>query len=314
MKKNVAVYRKSWGGWPPVSRGFVLLLLFMSSLFAAKLSLVTSSADLGDFARQLGGDFVTVTSFYQGDVDPHAVEPRPSMVASLRQADMVLLVGMDLDLWMNSLLEAAKNPKVLRGGPGYVDASESIAKKEVPTGKIDMSLGDVHAQGNPHYLTDPENARLVLRALASRLSAIDPAHASDYQKNLGAADGRLVEAIAKWKELLKPFAGRPVVTWHPSWGYFADRYGFRVVGTIEPKPGIPPGPAHLKHLIDLMKETQVKVILIEPYFDLAVAEKVARATGSKVLIFPQTVGGLPHTDTYLELVGQNTRRLAETLR
>lgn len=309
MKQHTRIFERSRWRFFPV---FTALLFGLS--YGDKVKVVASSSDLADLTRMAGGDLVEVRGYFSGDQDPHTVEPRPSMVAHLRGADLVLVIGMELDKWMDSLILAARNPKLMKGAPGYLDASANVRKKDVPTGRIDMASGDVHVEGNPHYLTDPENARLVLRAIAEKLAAVDPSHAAVYRKNLEAGDQTLAAAQLRFASVLKPFAGAPLVTWHPSWVYFTDRFALRVVGTIEPKPGIPPGPAHLKSLIETMKANGVKVILIEPYFDVAVAEKVARATGAKVLVFPQTLGGLPGQKTYLELVEGNVARLAQALR
>jgi ABC-type Zn uptake system ZnuABC Zn-binding protein ZnuA len=236
------------------------------------------------------------------------------MVTALRQADLVIRVGMELDLFMDSLVEVSKNPKIQKGNPGNLDASEGVTKKEVPSGKIDLSMGDVHAQGNPHYQTDPENVRRVALALGRRLGQLDPAHAAEYGERAEAYGRKVGAAGARWAEALAPFRGAPVVTYHPSWIYFTERFGLKVIGTIEPKPGIPPGAAHLKRLQDLMKSEKARAILVEPYFDFGVAKRVGTATGAPVLLFPQTAGGAPGTETWIALMERNVALLAQTLK
>lgn len=296
-----------------VLSGALALLTWMAptSAFSKTLNVVTSSPDLADFAKKIGGDKVSVQSLYRGDEDPHAIEPRPSMVVSVRRADLVIVIGMDLDMWMNALIETSKNSSVMKGAKGYLDASLGIDRKEVPSGKIDLSMGDIHALGNPHYLTDPENARVVARSILQKMAELDPDDAVLFKKNAEAYLARLDEAIQKWSGAMKPFAGTKIVTWHPSWVYFVERYGLKVVGTIEPKPGIPPSPAHIKELVEKMKAEGVKGILVEPYYDLSVAKKVASSAGAKALVFPQSVGGIKGADDYLSLVDQNVRNFTE---
>ncbi|MBL8995484.1 MAG: zinc ABC transporter substrate-binding protein [Spirochaetia bacterium] len=284
-----------------------LTCLFTGFAFSKTLNVVASSPDLADFAKKIGGDKVSVKSLSRGDEDPHAIEPRPSMVVSVRRADLVVVVGMDLDLWMNALVEVSKNTFVMKGGKGYLDASLGIDRKEVPSGKIDLSMGDIHALGNPHYLADPENARVVLRGILQKMSELDPDNAPYFKNNADAYLARLDTSIQKWAEIMKPFAGTKIVTWHPSWVYFVERYGLNLIGTIEPKPGIPPPPAHLKALVEKMKREGVKGVLVEPYYDLAAAKKVATSAGAQVLVFPQSAGGIQGSDDYLSLVDQNIR-------
>lgn len=288
-----------------------LIWSWPASAFSKNLNVVTSSPDLADFAKKIGGEKVLVQSLCRGDEDPHAIEPRPSMVVSVRRADLVIVIGMDLDLWMTALTEASKNASVMKGGRGYLDASLGIDRKEVPSGKIDLSMGDIHALGNPHYLTDPENARVVVKAILQKLLELDPEDAAVFKKNSEVYLALLDESIQKWSGVMKPFAGTKIVTWHASWVYFVERYGLKVTGTIEPKPGIPPSPGHVKELVGKMKSDGVKGVLVEPYYDLVVAKKIASSAGAKALVFPQSVGGIKGADDYLSLVDQNIRNFAE---
>ena len=294
---------------------FLMTIIISLGGFAnEKLNIVTTIPDFADFARNIGGDRVSVTSLMRGDQDPHAVEPRPSMVMQVKKADVLIRVGMDLDLWVESLIDASRNPKVMKEARGYLDASQKITKLEVPEGKIDGSMGDIHIYGNPHYWTDPENIASILDQILSRLCELRSADAEYFKQNHKNYSERLGIAMQKWKELLQPYAGTAIVTYHNSWPYFVRCFGLSIAGFVEPKPGIPPTPAHIAALVDKMKVSKTKVIIMEPYFNLKTAQSIAAKAGAKVVILSPSVGGVKGTDSYIDLFEYNVNHLADALR
>ncbi len=279
-----------------------------------KLKVVAITTDLADFIRVIGKDKVEVVSLTKGNQDPHFIEPRPSMVMKVKNANVLVRIGMDLDMWIQSLIDASRNSKIMYGGIGYVDASERIEKLEIPTVKVDASMGDIHIYGNPHYWLDPENAKPILETILKNLSAQLPSDAEYFKKNYKEYLHQLDSAIAVWKNKMAPFAGSKIVTYHNSWPYFAKRFGLKLVDFVEPKPGIPPTPSHVISLIENIRNEKVKVIIMEPYFNLKVAESIAAKSYSKVVVLSPSIGGLEGIDTYLDLFDYNINKLAESLK
>ncbi len=295
----------------------VIAMLFMEGLaWAAPLRVVTTTEDLAAIAREVGGARVTVESLARGSQDPHFLEARPSLILRAAQADLFIQVGLDLEVgWAPLLLVEARNPAILPGAPGYLDASTNIEVLEVPTTRVDRSLGDVHPFGNPHYTLDPENGKVIAHDIAQRLMAMLPGQADVIEHNHHEFVRRLDRAISQWKEQMKPYQEINVVTYHKSWTYFARRFGLSVVGYVEPKPGIPPSPAHIAQLIPLMKQQKVRLIVMEPFYARAIADGLAQHTGAKLLVLPSSVGGADNVKTYVDLfdhlVGQLTKALSE---
>lgn len=277
------------------------------------LRVVTTTTDLADMVSAVGGDMVEVKSLSKGIQDPHLVEPRPSMVMQVRRADMLVRIGMDQDMWAQSLIDAARNSNVIYGGEGYLDASRRIEKLQVPTGRVDMRLGDIHIYGNPHYWLDPSNARLILEDIAGKLSELIPSETDHFRRNCDEYAAKIDSAIVEWQRMMQPFAGAKIVTYHNSWIYFAERFNLDIVGYIEVKPGIPPTPSHIADLVDKMKSETVKVIMIEPYYNIRIAETLADRSGARVLALPSSVGGVKEVNTYIELFDYLIIKLSETL-
>lgn len=297
-------------------RRLVLLALLAGPAVpaGAQVRVVTSTTDLYDIARQVGGARIRATHISEGFQDPHFVEAKPSFVLELAKADLWAFVGLDLEIgWMSVLLDGARNPRIRPGAPGYVDVSSVIPVLDVPTGPVDRSQGDVHPRGNPHYWLDPANGLRIAQLFRDRLSERDPAGATEYAANFRTFEARLAEARAAWAPSLAAIAGKPVVVWHTSWRYFAAFTGARIVGYIEPKPGIPPSPSHLAGLILAMKRAGARVIVMEPFYDRKTADVVAAKTGARVLILPSSVGGVKDVDDYVGLIGHNVRQLAAAL-
>ena len=277
----------------------------------AQLRVVTSTPDLADIAKQVGGARVTVRSIGQGYQDPHFIEAKPSFVLDMAKADVWAFVGLDLEIgWMPLLIDGARNPKIRPGGSGYVDVSKAIPVIDVPTGPVDRSQGDVHALGNPHYWLDPANARRIAWLFRDKFTQLDPNQAAAYTTNAKGFETRLGAAEQAWAGDLAKIKGKPVVAWHTSWRYFALYTGMTIVGFMEPKPGVPPSPSHLAGLVQTIKRTGAKVIVMEPFYDRKTADFVASKSGAKVLQLPPSVGGKRGVDDYIALMTHNIAQLA----
>lgn len=291
-----------------------LLLAAAPSAARAQLEVVTSTTDLYDIAKAVGGTRIRASHISEGYQDPHFVEAKPSFVLKLRDADVWAFVGLDLEIgWMPLLLQGARNEKVRPGGSGHLDVSTAIPLLDVPQGKVDRSQGDVHPLGNPHYWLDPENAKRIAHLFRTRFSQLDPQGAAEYAANEKSFSDRLDAAAKQWESQLALIRGKPVVAWHTSWRYFAEYTGMNIVGFMEPKPGVPPSPSHLAGLIQTMKRTGAKVIIMEPFYDRKMADFVARNTGATVLVLPPSVGGEKGIDDYITLMKRNISRVAEAL-
>lgn len=281
----------------------------------AQLKVVTSTTDLYDIARAVGGDRIRASHIGEGYQDPHFIEAKPSFVLQLRDADVWAFVGLDLEIgWMPLLLDGARNSKIKLGGTGYVDASRAIPVLDVLQGNLDRGQGDVHALGNPHYWLDPDNARRVAHLFEQKFSQLDAAGTATYARNAKAFDARLDAAEQAWAPALAEIKGKPVVAWHTSWRYFAEYTGMNIVGFMEPKPGVPPSPSHLAGLIQTIKRTGARVIIMEPFYDRKMADFVARNTGATVLVLPPSVGGIKGLDDYAAVMRHNVTRLADAVR
>lgn len=275
---------------------------FVALPASAELKVVASTQDLAAITEAIGGDRVSVSYIARGDLDPHFINAKPSYMVKLANADMVVSVGMELEIgWLPPLLTGSRNPKIQVNAPGYVDASTAVAKIEVPTGAIDRSRGDLHPFGNPHYWLDPENGRGIARLLASRLTELDPAGAAAYKANEAKFETELTAKEKEWTGKMAPLKGTPVIGYHSTFDYFCARYGLPIVGFLEPKPGIPPTPGHTLELSAKAKASGVKLVLVEPYHDARSAEPLANATGAKVITVPTSVGAEDGIKTYFDL-------------
>ena len=289
-------------------------LLPLANPASAQLKVVTSSTDLYDIAQQVGGRLIRAAHIAEGYQDPHFVEAKPSFILQLRNADVWAFVGLDLEIgWAPLLVDGARNSRIRPGGTGYLDVSRAIRVLDVPRGNVDRSQGDVHAQGNPHYWLDPQNGRRIGRLFAAKFAELDPANAAAYQANARRFEARLNAAEQGWQAKLAKIRGKPVVAWHTSWRYFAQYTGMNIVGFMEPKPGVPPSPAHLAWLMQTVRNTGAKVIIMEPFYDRKTADFVARRTGARVLLIPPSVGGARGIDDYIELMQHNISQLADAL-
>lgn len=290
------------------------LLALVATPARAGVNVVTTTQDLAALTQAVGGSAVTVSWIARGDLDPHFVDAKPSYMLKLASANLVVCVGMDLEAaWLPSLVTGSRNPKIVPGSPGFLDASTAITPIGVPTGTIDRSRGDLHPMGNPHYWLDPENGRKVAHLLAARLTQLDPANAATFKANLATFDSQLSQKQAAWTQQMARLRGVPVVGYHSTFDYFAKAFGLEVLGFVEPKPGIPPTPAHTLQLASTAKSRGARAILVEPYHNPADAGPIANASGAKVLTLPTSVGGVSGVNTYFDLFDTLVRTLTGSI-
>jgi len=280
---------------------------------AKKLNVVATLPDLAALARDIGGDAVTVTALAKPTEDPHFVDAKPSHLVTLNRADVLIEGGAELELgWLPPLLDNARNDKIAPGAPGRIVASKGIRMLEVPA-TFDRSKGDVHSLGNPHFLLDPLNAKIIAAQIAEHLAKVAPASAETFKANLQRFDATVDQKLAEWQKQLQPFRGAKIVTYHKDFVYLAARFNLDIVETLEPKPGIAPSPAHLAQVISTMRAMKARVILVQPYQNRKTAETVARQTGAVVLDIPQQPGAIPNTTTYFDLMDHLVRTLTAAL-
>jgi ABC-type Zn uptake system ZnuABC Zn-binding protein ZnuA len=278
-----------------------IALVFASSFLNAKINIVTASMDLKSIAEFVGGDKVSVESISDGAQDLHFVEPRPSMVMKIKRADMVVKIGLDLDMWMDSLIAASRNKKVMHGEIGFVDCSNGLERLEIPQGKIDGSMGDIHLYGNPHYWLDPLNGKVIAKNIIEGLIRISPENSDYFKKNYEEFCKKIDEKMKIWQSKMGKLSGDKIITYHRSWSYFVKRFNITVPIEIEPKPGIPPNPNHILKIIDLIKKENIKIILVDNFYPLKSVKKIASDTGVKVVVVPSNVGGEKDVKDYFEL-------------
>jgi len=284
---------------------FVMVLcmaLVAPAAEAKKLKVITSLTDLAALTQEVGGDKVEVEPLARGYQDPHFVEPKPSFLLKLRNADLLISVGLDLEIgWLPPLITQSGNGKIQPGSPGYLDASQFAEILEIPQGPLTRAQGDVHPLGNPHYWLDPDNGRRIAKGITAKLGEMDREDSAYFQQRERDFEKRLADADKKWQAEMAPYHGRMVVTYHRSWPNFAKHFGLDVQGYIEPRPGIPPTPSHTIELVNLMKRENIKIQLIEPYFDLKTPNSIASMTSGKVVVMLPSVGGKPEVTDYFKL-------------
>jgi zinc/manganese transport system substrate-binding protein len=292
-----------------------LALLSSVPRAGAALNVVASTEDVADLTRQVGGDRVKVESIARGYQDPHYVEAKPSFILKLAKADLLVVVGRELEVgWLPPLVQQSRNARIQVGADGYLDASLTARILEIPTGQITRAMGDVHPLGNPHYWLDPGNGRHAAKAIMDKLSRMAPADAAYFASRYADFDRRLGEAEKRWDALMAPYKGLKVVSYHRSWPNFTDRFGLDVIGYVEPRPGIPPSPGHTLDLIAEMKRQSVKILIVEPYFDLKTPNSIGRETGAKVVVMPPSVGGEKDITDYIALFDHNLALLVAAIR
>ncbi|MEP6709672.1 MAG: metal ABC transporter substrate-binding protein [Verrucomicrobiota bacterium] len=293
-----------------------LFALVTASMATAegKLNVVATLPDFASIAQQIGGDKIDITALAKATEDPHFVDARPSFVVKLRQADVLIDGGAELEIgWLPPLLQNARNPKIEVGKPGRVQASEGIRLMNVPA-DVTRAAGDVHVLGNPHFTVDPIIAKAVAAHIARAFATVDASNTAFYQGNEKKFEDTINAKLQEWGAKMLPFKGQHAAAYHDSWVYFAHRFGLEIDVFLEPKPGIPPSPSHLTAVIEQMKAQKIKAIIVEPYHNRKIAEKVAASTGARVVDFAQYPGALPDTDTYVKLIDALVERLAGALK
>jgi len=286
-----------------------LLAVLASAAPAFALNVFACEPEWGALARELGGSDVSVFVATTGRQDPHQIQARPALIAELRRADLVVCAGAELEIgWMPVLLRQASNARVQPGSPGYFEATAQVQLLEKPA-RLDRAQGDIHAAGNPHIQTDPRMMRIVAARLAARMAEIDPAHAAGFGQRMRSFDDRLAQAMQRWQATAAPLRGAKVVTYHKGWIYLLNWLGMEEVGTIEPKPGVPPGSAYLAQLLDQIPKRGARMIIYAAYQDPKPASFVAEKAGIPAVMLPFTVGGTDQSGDLLGFYEDTVRRL-----
>jgi ABC-type Zn uptake system ZnuABC Zn-binding protein ZnuA len=281
---------------------------------AGKIRVVATTTDLKALTEAVGGKLVDVEALARGNQNPHDLEVRPSLMVKVRQADLLVVNGLELDQWAEVVVQGANNPKVIPGAPGRVDASSGLLVLEVPRARVDRSMGDVHPLGNPHYTADPGMAAAVTANILEGLARVAPEQRTTFERNREEFLARLDRALADWSAALAPFKGAKVVVDHNMWPYFLTRFGLVQAGSIEERPGIPPTPTHLTRLISLMKDDKVRVILTVPWGDQKLAARVAEESGARTVVVAPAVGAVKGSDGYLETIDYNVKSIAQAMK
>ena len=292
----------------------VCALIFQAPVALAKVEVVATTPDFGSIATEIGGSRASVTTLAKPTEDPHFVDAKPSFIVKLNHADAVVEGGAELEIgWLPALLDQSRNSKLALGAPGRIYCSQGISLVEIPA-TLDRSRGDIHAAGNPHYMTDPLNAKIVAEHIANAFCQLDPKACDSYRANLKNFTAELEGKSAEWEQVLAPFKGQRVVAYHDTWPYFARRFGLNIDLFLEPKPGIPPTPVHLAEVISRMKTDHIHVVLVEPYQNRKTAEAVAADTGATVVDVAQFPGGVKATEKgYIELMDYLVNSIAKAL-
>ncbi len=279
-----------------------LLILISPQLGHAALKVVTTTQDLAAIAQAVGGEQVQVQSLTPGTRDPHYASAKPSMIRKVFRADLLLVIGADMETgWLPPLLQSARNNRVQPGNPGYLDLSAAVPLLGKLNGPMSRAMGDVHASGNPHYWLDPRNGVRIASAIASRLTELDPANTDAYQQRLQTFTRTLNDKLAVWTAALAAMKGKPVIAYHKSFIYLADAFGFTIVDEVEPKPGISPSAASLAALVTRIKDEKIALLIMEPYYERRSAQFLHEKTDIQVAVLPQSVGAQAGIGNYIEL-------------
>ena len=291
-------------------------LLLNTFLFAkaGAIKVVTTTTDMRSITELIGGNKVSVTSIATGYQNPHFVDPKPSYIIGLSNADLFVTVGLDLETgWSPQLLASSRNTKIQRGSPGYVDASIGIPLLQVPT-SANRAEGDIHIYGNPHYWLDPLNGKIIAKNIADGLERVDPSNKTFYETNLKNFDNQIDAKMKDWQTKMTPFRGTKLIAYHNEWVYFETRFGLKIVDFMEPKPGIPPTPSQLVKVINEIKSNNIKVIISSPYFTTSSSDLVSKQTGAKELTLATSVGAFSSVKNYFDLFDYDISQLTVMLK
>lgn len=292
----------------------VLLSGILLSANAGTIKVVTTTTDLKSITELIGGNKVSVSSIATGYQNPHFVDPKPSYIISLSNADMFVTVGLDLETgWSPQLLTSSRNNKIQKGSDGYVDASVGVTLYQVPS-SLNRAEGDIHIFGNPHYWLDPMNGKVIARNIANGLERIDPSNKAIYEANLQAFYTKLDVKMKEWQMKMAPYKGTKIIAYHNEWVYFETRFGLKIVDFMEPKPGIPPSPSQMVKVINEIKSNGIKVIISSPYFTTSSSDVVVKQTGAKELTLATSVGGFDPIKNYFDLFDYDIDQLVSVLK
>ena len=281
---------------------------------ADKIRVVATIPDLKSLTEAVGGDVVEVDSLTRPTQNSHEAEVRPSMMLKLRRADLLIENGLHLDAWVDVAVLGANNPKIIRGAPGRVEIARGVPLLEVPTTRVDRSMGDVHPLGNPHFSLDPGLAPIITQNILDGLARLAPEHRTLLERNRREFLSRLDAEMARWTKAMEPVRGAKVIGYHPIFIYFLTRFGLVQAGALEDRPGIPPSPQHLVRLVRQIKDERIKAILVEPWNDVKLATRVAEESGARAIVMASAVGAVKGADNYIAAIDFNVRTLAEALR
>jgi zinc/manganese transport system substrate-binding protein len=299
-------------------RGLLALALVALSVSTAagadKIRVVTTIPDLKALTEEVGGKLVDVDALARGTQNAHELEIRPSLMLKLRRADILIENGLDLDSWADVAVQGANNPNIVRGAPGRIDVSRGVQVLEVPSTRVDRSMGDVHPLGNPHYSLDPGMAPIVTENIVDALARVAPDRRAELERNRQSFLSRLDEAMTRWTRAMGPLKGAKVVVYHPQWIYLLNRFGLVQAATLEDRPGIPASPAHVTRIIRQMKDEQIKVLIIEPWNDVKLANRVAQEAGAKAVVLASMVGGVKGADSYIGAIDHNVNALVTAMK
>jgi ABC-type Zn uptake system ZnuABC Zn-binding protein ZnuA len=299
-------------------RGLLALALVALSVSTAagadKIRVVTTIPDLKALTEEVGGKLVDVDALARGMQNAHELEIRPSLMLKLRRADLLIENGLDLDSWADVAVQGANNPNIVRGAPGRIDVSRGVQVLEVPSTRVDRSMGDVHPLGNPHYSLDPGTAPIVTQNIVDALARVAPDRRAELERNRQSFLSRLDEAMTRWTRAMGPLKGAKVVVYHPQWIYLLNRFGLVQAATVEDRPGIPASPAHVTRIIRQMKDEQIKVLIVEPWNDVKLANRVAQEAGAKAVVLASMVGGVKGADSYIGAIDHNVNALVSAMK
>jgi len=290
-----------------ITRIFLIAVLVLQGY--GKINIVASTTDLADIAKQVGGKYVSTSSIARGSQDPHYVEVLPSYMIKVKRADLYLMVGMELDQWAEQIIDGSRN-RSLR----IVDCSENITRMEVPTRKVDASMGDIHPNGNPHYWLDPENGKAIARTISQQLKEIDPGHSETYELNLQVFLNSIDELMGNWAVEYADLQGLRIIYYHNTWPYFDRHFGLIAAAFIEPKPGIMPTPSHLDHLIHQIKVQHIALVAMEPYFSPKAPDFLREKTGVNIIELAQSVNARAGTESYQKMIAYNLATLQKAFK
>ena len=299
-----------------MKRIFVTLVLFsiLQIAKAGTIKVVTTTTDMKSITEMIGGNKVSVTSIATGYQNPHFVDPKPSYIISLSNADLFVTVGLDLETgWSPQLLTSARNAKIQKGSPGYVDASEGIGLLQVPSSS-NRGEGDIHIYGNPHYWLDPLNGKVIGRNIANGLERLDPGNKTFYEANLYNFFSKINSKMQEWQVKMAPFKDAKIIAYHNEWVYFERRFGLQIVDFMEPKPGIPPSPSQLVKVIKEVKANNIRIIISSPYFTTSSSDVVAKQTGVKELTLATSTGAFTGIKNYFDLFDYDIDKITEALK